>query len=386
MTDQQNQSIMAARAEKLFEPVRIGALELANRIVMAPMTRCFSPDGVPGADVASYYRRRAENGVGLIITEGTWIPHPSASNEPNAPRFYGADALAGWQAVADEVHAAGGKIMPQLWHVGQTGKTELEGLYADSDSHVTRQIGPSGMTGSLGVRPHPGDTPATQAEIDAVSQAYVTATRSAYELGFDGVELHAAHGYLFDQFFWHETNLRDDKYGGDLRARTRFACDIVREMRRNTSPDFPIVLRISQWKLQDYMARLAETPDELAAFLEPLTDAGVDIFHCSQRRFWEGEFGTDMNLAGWVKKLSGKAAITVGSVSLQQDLLETIRGAPSETLGNLNQLLDRLERGEFDLVAVGRALIADVEWPAKIRRGAEHEVLPYSPDQLTTLV
>ena len=97
-----------------------------------------------------------------------------------------------------------------------------------------------------------------------------------------------------DQFFWHETNLRSDSYGGDLRARTRFAADIVRGIRARTSPDFPIVLRISQWKLHDYRARLAETPEQLATFLEPLVDAGVDIFHSSQRRFWEGEFGTDL--------------------------------------------------------------------------------------------
>lgn len=103
--------------DKLFEPVTLGSLSLANRIVMAPMTRCLSPGGVPGPDVARYYRRRIEGGVGLVITEGTWIPHPSASNEPDAPRFYGEDALAGWQRVVDEVHAAGGKIMPQLWHV-----------------------------------------------------------------------------------------------------------------------------------------------------------------------------------------------------------------------------------------------------------------------------
>lgn len=370
----------------LFSPFRIGSLELANRIVMAPMTRCFSPNGVPGPDVAAYYRRRAENDVGLIITEGTWIPHPSASNEPNAPRFYGEDALAGWKHVVDEVHAAGGKIMPQLWHVGQTGKTELEGLYTDTDTGVTRQIGPSGMVGSLGVPVHRGADPATQEEIDAVSQAYVTAAVSACELGFDGVELHAAHGYLFDQFFWHETNLRDDTYGGDLAARTRFAADIIRGIRRNTRPDFPIVLRISQWKLHDYAAKLANTPEELAAFLEPLTDAGVDIYHCSQRRFWEGEFGTDLNLAGWVKKLSGKPTITVGSVSLQRDLLETIIGEASQTAGNVGLLLERMERGDFDLVAVGRALIADPEWPAKIRRGAESEVNAYAPEQLTELV
>lgn len=377
---------LASRAEALFQPFRYGALELPNRIVMAPMTRCFSPGGVPGEDVARYYRRRAEGGVGLIITEGTWIPHPSASNEPNAPRFYGEDALAGWKRVVDDVHAAGGKIMPQLWHVGQTGKTELEGLYDDTDVGVARQVGPSGMVGALGVPPYLGDTPATQQEIDEVTAAFIQAASSAQALGFDGVELHGAHGYLFDQFFWDATNKRDDTYGGDIAQRTRFAADVIRGIRRATGPDFPIILRISQWKLHDYRQRLVETPDKLERFLAPLTEAGVDIFHCSQRRFWEGEFGTDRNLAAWVKQLSGKPAITVGSVTLQQDLLDSLSGNDSAAEPNLARLLDLFERGDFDLVAVGRALITNPDWPVRIRTGEEDRVIPYSPSALSTLV
>ena len=101
-----------------FHAISIGQLTLANRIVMAPMTRSFSPDGVPGPDVAAYYRRRAEGGVGLIVTEGTYIAHPSSGFDPRVPHLYGDDALAGWRRVVTEVHAAGGRIFPQLWHVG----------------------------------------------------------------------------------------------------------------------------------------------------------------------------------------------------------------------------------------------------------------------------
>src|ERR1700743_3109152 len=106
-------------SDALFQPLQIGALRLKNRIVMAPMTRYMSPGGVPGENVAAYYRRRAEGGTGLIISEGTWIPHPTASNDDKVPRFHGDDALAGWKRVVDEVHAAGAKMFPQLWHVGQ---------------------------------------------------------------------------------------------------------------------------------------------------------------------------------------------------------------------------------------------------------------------------
>ena len=367
-------------ADVLFRPFKTRGLELKNRVVMAPMTRALSPSGVPGADVAAYYRRRAEGGVGLIITEGTWIPHPSASNLPDAPRFYGEDALAGWARVLEEVHAAGGKIMPQLWHVGQIDRKASLGAI----KHY--RVGPSGMIGSLGFAVTRQEEPSSVAEIAEVGEAYVTAAVSAFKMGFDGVELHAAHGYLFDQFFWHETNLRTDEYGGELAERTRFAADVVRRIRSQTAPDFPIVLRISQWKQQNYEAKIAETPDALASLLKPLVDAGVDIFHCSQRRFWEGEFGTDLNLAGWVKRLSGKPTITVGSVTLQQDIIASLHGATSGTDNNLSRLLFLLERGDFDLVAVGRALITNPDWPMKIKAGLDKELIPYSPDALNKLL
>ena len=371
---------ISAKTRALFQPFETRGLTLKNRIVMAPMTRSLSPGGVPGEDVAEYYRRRAEGGVGLIMTEGTWIPHPSASNLPDAPRFYGDDALAGWARVLEQVHAAGGKIMPQLWHVGQIDRKASLGAI----KHY--RVGPSGMIGALGSSVTSQEDPSSAEEILEVAEAYVRAAVSAFELGFDGVELHAAHGYLFDQFFWHETNLRSDEYGGDLAKRTRLAVDVVRRIRSRTAPDFPIVLRISQWKQQNYDAKLADTPEALASFLAPLVEAGVDIFHCSQRRFWEGEFGTDLNLAGWVKRLSGKPTITVGSVTLQQDIIASLHGAASGTQNNLSRLIEMLERGDFDLVAVGRALIVDPDWPKKIRAGLESDLIPYDPSALSKLL
>jgi 2,4-dienoyl-CoA reductase-like NADH-dependent reductase (Old Yellow Enzyme family) len=255
----------------LFKPFLSNNLILPNRVVMAPMTRSFSPGGVPGDDVAAYYRRRAENGVGLIITEGTVINHPAATNDPRVPRFHGADALAGWAKVVAEVHAAGGKIMPQLWHIGTVRKA------GDLPNPEAQPIGPSGLF-KPGVKV---SEPMTEAEISAVIAAYAQAAADAKRLGFDGIELHGAHGYLIDQFFWEGTNQRSDKYGGDIVRRTRFAVEVIEACRRAVGAEFPIVLRFSQWKQQDYAARLATTPEQLSQFLAPLTAAGVDIFHCS---------------------------------------------------------------------------------------------------------
>jgi 2,4-dienoyl-CoA reductase-like NADH-dependent reductase (Old Yellow Enzyme family) len=379
--------ILNRSTEALFRPFQLKGLTLANRIVMAPMTRSHSPGGVPGADVAAYYRRRAEGGVGLIITEGTYVDHPAAGFDPNVPRFYGEQAVStpgvGWRRVAEQVHAAGGLIFPQLWHVGMVVSPGLQ------PRQGIRPIGPSGFSkpDEKTGEPERSGHRMTQADIDAVIDAFAKGARDAQAAGFDGVELHGAHGYLLDQFFWERTNRRIDQYGGDLGSRARFAADIIQEVRNKVGPDFPVVLRFSQWKLQDFEAKLAPTPEELERFLRPLVDAGVDALHCSTRRFWEPEFaGSDLNLAGWTKKLTGKPAITVGSVTLDQDLMTSFGGTGTAGVANIDNLLERLDRDEFDLVAIGRSLIVNPAWPGIVRRGALNELLPFDRAVLSELV
>ena len=372
----------------LFRPFTLNGLTLPNRFVMAPMTRNFSPYGVPGPDVAAYYCRRAEGGMGLILTEGTSPNHPQAANMPQIPHIYGEEALAGWARVVEGVHAAGGRIFSQLWHVGAVSSPPGAALKLP-----VSPISPSGLL-KPGVKI---GEPMTQADIDAVVEAFAQGTTNAQRVGFDGVEIHGAHGYIIDEFFWDGTNCRTDKYGGDLAQRTRFAVEIVQECRRRTGPNFPIQLRFSQWKGQEYTARLAATPQELARFLEPLAAAGLDAFHCSTRRFWEPEFeGSDLNLAGWTKKLTGKPTITVGSVSLDVDFMVSLGRMPAPktepSSGNgdaraahTDRLVEMLARGDFDLVAVGRAMLADPAWAAKVRDGRFSDLRPFTPEVLKTL-
>ena len=363
-------------AHQLFQPFRLKSLQLKNRIVMAPMTRSFSPGGVPAANVADYYDRRATGEVGLIISEGTVVNRPASSNDPAVPRFFGEQPLLGWKAVIDKVHADGGAMAPQLWHMGIVAPKKATWL------PPTPFEGPSGYVapGKIG-----GVAMSQQAIADTI-RAFAEAAAQAKLLGFDAVEIHGAHGYLIDQFFWHPTNQRTDSYGGKtLAERTRFAVETVQAVRQATSPEFPICLRLSQWKLQDYGARLAATPDEMAAWLAPLVQAGVDIFHCSQRRFWDPEFpGSDLNFAGWAKKLTGKTSITVGSVGLTGDFIAAFGGEAS-TPSSLDELLRRFDRGDFDLVAVGRALLADADWAQKISEGRASELRGFSKEALATL-
>jgi 2,4-dienoyl-CoA reductase-like NADH-dependent reductase (Old Yellow Enzyme family) len=363
-------------AEVLARPVSLNGLTVPNRIVMAPMTRQFSPGGIPGADVASYYSRRAAAGVGLIVTEGTYVGHESAGNSDSVPRFHGEEQLAGWAKVAEEVHAAGGTIVPQLWHIGMV-REQGQPPYPDAPA-----VGPSGLR--IGAD-EPTGKAMTQRDLDEVIGAFAQAAADAERTGFDGVELHGAHGYLIDQFLWAGTNRRTDAYGGDPVARARFAQEIVAAVRERVSPGFPVIFRYSQWKQDVYRARLAETPEELEAILAPLAAAGVDAFHASTRRYWLPEFdGSDLNLAGWTKKLTGKPVITVGSVGLDGDFIKGFQGEGAPVKG-IDDLLDRLEAEEFDMIAVGRALLQDPEWAAKVLAGRFDELKPYDAAALRTL-
>lgn len=362
----------------LFRPITIGNLELPNRIVMAPMTRNMSPENVPTDANVEYYRRRAAGGTGLIITEGTCVNHIAASGYPGVPYFWGEERLAGWRRVADAVHGEGGKVAPQLWHCGGMRRA---GTLPEGD---VNGYTPSGMNVPGKVNRHE----MSRADIDDVIRAFAEGARDAKACGFDAVEIHGAHGYLLDQFFWEGTNQREDAYGGSMENRGRFAAEIIQACRDAVGPDFVISLRWSQWKQQDYTARLVETPEQLEQFLLPLSTAGVDIFHCSQRRFWEPEFaGSDLNLAGWTRKITGKPAMTVGSVGLDADFIP----APGEVSFkeadpvSLDDLLRRLEAGEFDLVSVGRAMIANPDWADRVQRGESAGLEPFRKEMLTSL-
>jgi 2,4-dienoyl-CoA reductase-like NADH-dependent reductase (Old Yellow Enzyme family) len=362
----------------LFSPVSVAGLKLRNRLVMAPMTRNFSPGGVPGADVAAYYGRRAES-LGLLITEGTYVDEGSGGST-RVPRFFGDAPLAGWREVADAVRAAGGAVFPQLWHTGVTRKPG-SGPFPDAPVLSPSGITPSGRAVA---------EPATAAQLAAVTASYARAAAAAKAAGFSGVELHGAHGYLLDEFHWPQTNRRTDAYGGGMAGRVRLSAEVAAAVRDTVGPDYPVAFRFSQWKGGHYDARIADSPAELEAFLTPLAAAGVTIFHASTRRYWLPAFdGSDRTLAGWTRDLTGLPVIAVGSVGVAAPFLGVAddgesAARPQASL-TLAPLVDLLNRGEFDLVAVGRAVLADPAWAAKIADGRLAGIRPYDKSADDTL-
>ncbi|PBC19134.1 alkene reductase [Mesorhizobium sp. WSM4310] len=213
----------------LFDPLRAGDLTLANRIVMAPLTRNRSPNAVPGDLSVTYYSQRAT--AGLIVTEATAISH-QGQGYANVPGLYGADQLAGWKRVTDAVHRGGGKIVVQLWHVGRISHNTLQpgsgkpvapsAIRANSKTFLVKPDG----SGEFAETSEPRALDA--AELPGIVDDFRRAAKAAIEVaGFDGVEIHGANGYLIDQFLRSGTNHRGDAYGGSIENRTRFLFEVV---------------------------------------------------------------------------------------------------------------------------------------------------------------
>jgi len=361
----------------LFTPFALGSLLASNRFVMAPMTREFSPQGTPAADAVRYYRRRAEGGTGLIITEGICVVDPAAAASTRVPVLHTPPAQERWREVIQSVRDAGGKIVAQLWHVGLDRDPNTSPL-PDVDS-----IGPGTWFG----RERTAARAMTTADIAHTVEAFARSAATAQDLGFDGVELHGAHGYLIDQFLWERTNHRDDEYGGSIRNRSRFAEDVVRGVRARVGDDYPVIFRVSQWKTIDFDARPFDTSETLQEALAPLVDAGVTAFHASTRRFWQPEYeGSDLNLAGWIKKLTGLPTITVGSVALDgADFFGALLSGEGAQPAPLTALNAMFERGDFDLVATGRALISDPDLVHKLQGRSPEERIPFNAADLLSL-
>ena len=391
-------------SRSLFRPFVLGDLRLENRLVMAPMTRYFSPGYVPSPEAPAYYARRVEGGVGLVITEATVVDEPHATAYEDVPGLFEGESAVAWKNVVDAVHEAGGRIFSQLWH---TGAIRKPGVGPEPELPA---ISPSGLL-------MPGVSSGRameQADIDRVIESFARAAALAIDIGFDGVEIHGAHGYLVDQFLWEGSNQRTDRYGGNLASRVKFPEALVEAVRGAIGPDPVLSFRFSQWKQQDYGARLAHNPTELSGILLPLSEAGVDLFHASTRRFWEPEFeDSSLNLAGWAKKITGKPAVTVGSVCLasdflndsgtyetimrdfessetanQEELLESVSElmSTSSGTGGMRDLEERLGAGEFDPVAIGRALLANPDLPAMIYKRQFDALQPYNAELLAELV
>ncbi|MGB6942116.1 MAG: hypothetical protein WBE37_06965 [Bryobacteraceae bacterium] len=360
----------------LFEPFAVNGLTLANRFVMPGMQRMWCENGRPLPRLAQYYRRRAEGGVGLVISESGAVDHPSSTQTPMFARITEA-TLDAWADCVAAVQGAGGRIFVQLWHEGAVRKEGGDGEYSQY-----RSLSPSGLV----YAGKPNGLAASLEDLSAIQDAFVRGACAAQQIGANGVEVHACHGYLLDQFPWAETNRRTDGYGGDdIRARVRFPQEIVAAIRAAVGKDFVISFRFSQWKEVNYEARIAPTPEDLRVMLSELRSAGVDLFHASARRFWIPEWpGADLGIAGWTKSFTDAPVIGVGSVGLDTDVMENFFGNEAQATGEpgFSELLRGFGNREFDLISVGRGQIGDPDWVNKVRAGRYDDIRLFTKKDL----
>lgn len=344
--------------EPLFMPYTIGKTVIPNRFAMSPMQRFKPPDYIPTPEFIEDYRRRVEGGVGLVLTQGTTMDHWTTGMV--YPRFF-PPAYDAWQACAEAVRNEGGHIFMQFVHEG-SGKA---GGY-----------GPSGLNTAGEMMGHA----LSKDMLKEFIELFAHSSYMAQKLGFSGVELHGGHGGLIDQFFFADSNKREDEYGGDWEGRTRFGAEVVKAIKAACGSDFPISMRVSQWKGNNYYAKPCTTPEELEKFVLPLKASGLDIIHASTRRFWQPEFeGSDLGYAGWIKKLAKMPVMAVGSVGLDIDMHTSFAGTTATSSGEegLNELLRRFNRGDFDMVAVGRAVLTDPDWVKKVREGRFDDLMKF---------
>jgi 2,4-dienoyl-CoA reductase-like NADH-dependent reductase (Old Yellow Enzyme family) len=354
----------------LLQPLEIGRLRLRNRFVLPGMQRAWTVDGAPTERMREYYRQRALGGTALVITEACAVDHPSATSN-SLFGWLTAGTAGAWASCVDAVHSAGGAMFLQLWHQGAVdtgGADEGSGFVALSPSGLAHPDKPFGRAASA-------------ADLAAIRQAFVRSAVYAQQIGADGVEIHACHGYLLDQFLWPAINRRTDRYGGAaMSGRAAFPAEVIAAVREATGPDFTISVRISQWKELDYEAKIATSPGELGQLVSILRSAGADLFHVSTRRFWTPEWdGSDLGLAGWVKSFTDAPVIAVGSVGLDVDVMATLEGEEARPTGNtrIEDLIRRFRRGDFDLVSVGRSQIGDPDWVAKVRDDRIGDIRPF---------
>jgi len=377
----------------LFEPTTIKSLRLANRIVMAPMTRSFAgPEGVPNDRIAAYYARRARYGVGLILTEGVAVNMTDAHGDIGIPSISTNTQEAAWRRVVEAVHAEGGKIGIQLWHCGRLGHSRAmpEGicpvgpsaLIADEKGFYVDPADPSTFDGSV-----PFEVPheLSESEVLVKIEEFANCAERAQRAGFDLVELHGAHGYLIHSFLNSKSNHRNDEFGGNAERRGAFPVCIVQAIRARCGKDWPIAIRLSQFTTEDIRELTWKKPNDLAVNVQQLLDAGIDVFHGSQHKLATPGFGdAGPSFAEALKKLSGKPTIGVGGVTYTTAMFETLQGIASRITDPVDAA-DAIREGCVDLVAVGRSLIANPDWCEKVRSGRWSELEVYEKTNLAEL-
>jgi len=337
--------------EKLFEPIKIGTMEVKNRFVVPPMgTNFANPDGSVSQQLIDYLVSRAKGGYGLIIVEVTAID-PLGKAIPLQPGIWDDKFIPGWKKLVDEVHKYGAKIAVQLHHAGRQTTREVIGAQPVAPSPIPCPVD----------REMPREL--TTEEVYELIEKFGDAARRARDAGFDAVEVHGAHGYLIAQFMSAYSNKRIDEFGGDFKGRMKFPVEIVKNIRRKVGNGYPVIFRFSG----DERVPGGRTIDESRMVARVMEHVGVDALHVST-----GVYGS----LPW---LIAPSAVAPGYNIYAAEEIKKVVNTPVIAVGRINDPLlaeDIIESGKADMVSLGRESIADPEIPNKVAAGRIEEISP----------
>lgn len=326
----------------LFQPVQLGRLTLANRFIMAPLTRCRATNHLPNPLMAEYYTQRSS--AGLIITECTMVT-PQTSAFGNDPGIYSSEQIAGWKATTEGVHQAGGKIFMQIWHAGRAAHP-LFNQHKAAVSASAIAINEETHTPE-GKQPYSTPHPLTKEEISAIVEDFRQAAVNAIEAGFDGVEIHAANGYLIDQFLRDGANQRTDEYGGSLENRARFLNEIIEAVASAIGSD-RIGVRLSP--LNSFNGIKDSNPVAWITYLaNHLNQFNLAYLHVMRADFFGIQQADVIPLAR--QHFTGHLMVNMGY--------------------SAEEAAEAIQNNLADSVAFGTAFLANPDLPARIKAGAE---------------
>lgn len=354
----------AAWYPRLFSPGRIGTVDLKNRSIVAPMTRTSATvEGLVTGPMVDYYTEFARGGWGLVYTEAAYIDKAYSQGYNNQPGIADSVQRDSWKRVVEAIHREDVPVFMQIYHSGAVnqGNHWVRGSIAPSVVQPKgQQIDRYGGQGPFQV---PREI--TRDEMRQVIANFAAAANRAAEVGFDGVEVHGANGYLSDQFLTTYTNLRTDEYGGRVENRIRFHTEIMRAVRNATPASVPVGVRISQTKVNDLDYVWPGGVADAKVIFPALKSAGIDFIHVSSHLGCTPVFDSGLSLAGLAKKFTGLPIIANGRLH---------DPAAAE---------DVLAKDEGDFCSVGKGALGDPAWPAKVLAG--REPVPFDPGMLSPL-
>lgn len=340
------------KASPLFSSYPIGTLSLRNRLVVAPMTRVTaSVDGVASERMKAYYEDFARGGFALVITEGIYIDTAWSQTYAYQAGLTSARQSAAWREIVEAVHGQGGHIFAQIQHAGalSQGNNFEEGTVGPS---AIRPVGKQ-MSFYRGEGEYPVPRELAEAEILGIIASFAdAAARAVEEAGFDGVEIHGANGYLLDQFFTDYTNLRTDRWGGDIAGRLTLSLEVIKAVRARIGQSVPVGIRISQGKVNDFFHKWANGEEDARTVFTLLANAGLDYLHLTEYEAWQPAFAdSPLSLVALARKYAPELTIMAnGSLQDTEKALEVMNcGA--------------------NFIALGRGALANHDWPLRVERG-----------------